>query len=244
MYCDSREVAGPAVRRNLPHLIQLVIAPLLVRPLMRFLYRVRVRAAPDAFRGPCVFASNHRSFLDPIVVSAFGRRPISFFARRDLWRLPIAREFLLAFRALPVDRDDPQLAIMRRTVEHLRSGFAVLIFPEGTRTRTGRLGQLRSGPAVFARRAGVPVVPVYLHATDAIWRRGRMLPGLDRTRLEVVYGPPLRAPARLSRRLQERWLSLAIERWLQRTEHRLMSAAAAHRPGRSDRPGARAPARA
>ncbi|MFW5753123.1 MAG: lysophospholipid acyltransferase family protein [Planctomycetota bacterium] len=244
MYCDSQEVAGPAVRYDLPHLIQLTIAPLLIRPLMRFLYRVRVRAAPGAFCGPCVFASNHRSFLDPIAVSAFGRRPISFFARRDLWRLPIAREFLLAFRALPVDRDEPQLAIMRRTVEHLRSGFAVLIFPEGTRTRTGRLGRLRSGPAVFARRAGVPVVPVYLHATDAIWPRGRILPGLDRMRLEVVYGPPLRAPADLPRRLQERWLSRAIERWLQRTEQRFMPATAGPRPECSDRPDVRAPVRA
>ena len=222
MLCDDLSLSSPATRVDGIHVVQLVVAVLLVRPLLRLLYGVRVRAAPGAFRGPAVYACNHRSFYDPILASAFHRRPISFFARASLWRMPVAGQFLRMFRALPIDRSEPQLAIMKRMIAHLRGGFSVLIFPEGTRTRTGWLAPLRQGPALFARRAGVPLVPIYLVNSAAPWPRSRILPRLYGPPMVALYGPPLRPPQALPRRLQERWLTLALERWMAAKERRYL----------------------
>ena len=199
-----------------------VIGTFLVRVLLRLCYRVRVRMAPTVNRGgPWVFASNHRSFFDPVLVGAFVDLPLCYFARASLWRLPVVGQVLRFYHALPIDRDEPQMAVMRRIVERLRQGRGVVIFPEGTRTRTGRLGRLRQGPALFARRAGVGLVPVYIHRSDQAWPRGAVLPHLGGCRLEVRYGPPLYPPAGLPRRLHDRYLTGALERWLVRQEREL-----------------------
>ena len=224
MICDDPSLSSPATRVDAVHVVQLVVAVLLVRPVLRFLYGMRVRVAPYAFCGPAVYACNHRSFFDPILASAFHRRPVSFFARSSLWRVPVAGQFLRTFKALPIDRSEPQLAVMKRMVAHLRNGFSVLIFPEGTRTRTGWLGPLRQGPALFARRAGVPLVPIYLVNTDASWPRSRILPRVVGPPMVAIYGPALRPPQDLPRRLQERWLTLALERWMAAKERRYLGA--------------------
>lgn len=232
MLCDDPSLSSPATRLDGVHVVQVLVAVFLVRPLLRFFYGVRVQAAPGAFCGPAVYACNHRSFYDPILASAFHRRPVSFFARASLWRMPVAGQFLRMFRALPIDRSEPQLAVMKRMIAHLRSGFSVLIFPEGTRTRTGWLAPLRQGPALFARRAGVPLVPIYLVNSDAPWPRSRALPRLCGPPMVALYGPPLRPPQALPRRLQERWLTLALERWMAAKELRYLG----HRPARGTDP--------
>jgi len=207
----ARAASNPS--HPLARLTQFLIGHLLLRPLTRLVWNARVfQAAP--LPTPCVFASNHRSFFDPVLVGMCSRDPIAYFARANLWRLPVVGMLLRIMRSIPVERENPGLSSMRGAVERLRAGISVLVFPEGTRTRNGRLGRLREGPALFARRAGVPLVPVYLYRTEAAWPLGWPLPLACRGRIEVRIGSPLSPPADLPVREQDAWMLRQLEEWM------------------------------
>lgn len=201
--------------------IHATVAVIFTRTLIRFFWGARRRRSRHMITGPCILACNHRSYLDPCVAAGFYNQPVCFFARKNLWRNPAIAFFLIIFGGLPIDRAEPQLAIMRKAVNWLKEGRRLLIFPEGTRTRTGRLGRLADGPAMFARRARVPVIPVYVSHTEVAWPQGQPLMNfweVSRRRLTVTYGRPLLAPAGLSDRLADRFITEALRRWMERRE--------------------------
>jgi 1-acyl-sn-glycerol-3-phosphate acyltransferase len=198
-----------------------------LRMFARFCWQPRIRWVDRAaaLREVCLYACNHRSFLDPPLVGMFISRTTSYFARRSLWKVPIVREVLNGVGGVPVDRDAPGLASIRDAVTALVAGRNMLIFPEGTRTKTGRLGEMREGPAMIARRAGVPVVPVYVHNTERGWKPGRPLPSLDAPGIEVRFGRPIRVPARIPPRERDRWMTTYLRRWMERQERDLVGPA-------------------
>ena len=112
---------------------------------------------------------------------------------------------------------------MKGAVERLRRGISVLVFPEGTRTRSGRLGPLREGPAMFARRAGVPIVPVYVHHSEMVWPRANKLPTLLTKGIEIRLGRPLVAPKNLDSRAQDAWISRRLQTWMIAQERQLQA---------------------
>jgi 1-acyl-sn-glycerol-3-phosphate acyltransferase len=196
------------------------IGIVLFRPLARFLYRVQVRYRAPLPSPPFVLAANHRSFLDPPILGILMASPLAYFARADLWRVPIIAQTLRIMHGIPVDRANPGLSSMRGAVERLRQGISVLVFPEGTRTRNGRLGTLRAGPVLFARRADVPLIPVYIYRSERAWPRGAILPRIGGARVVVTFGPPLRAPEHIPEREREAWLMTRLHVWLHREERR------------------------
>jgi len=186
-------------------------------------YRVTVRSAAPLPWGPVLFACNHRSFLDPPMAGMWSRVPVFYFARASLWKNPLIGGVLDIFSGIPVDRDNPGASSMKGAIERLKAGKQVLVFPEGTRTRTGYLARFKDGPALFARRANVPVIPVYVWRTERCWPRESKLPRPFGSRLEVRYGRPLRAPADLPPRQQDRWMMLHLEAWMRLQERRMLS---------------------
>jgi 1-acyl-sn-glycerol-3-phosphate acyltransferase len=204
------------------------VAVLLLRVPIRFCFRCDVRMArlPQA---PVVLAANHRSYFDPPFVGMWLREPVSYFARANLWHTALFRWLLTIMQGIPVERDNPGLSSMKGAIERLRSGVSVVAFPEGTRTRDGTLGRLRDGPAMFARRAGVPLVPVYVHCSERVWPRGAILPRLCGGRIAIRYGRAIRAPAGMDSRLADRVVTEAVSRWLQRQERALQARSALSR---------------
>jgi 1-acyl-sn-glycerol-3-phosphate acyltransferase len=206
-----------ARHRFASNLVQL-LGILLLRWWMRLGYRIQVEQVAGWRTHPCVLACNHRSFADPPFVAMWSDQPIAFFARSNLWRIPVIRQMLNLFHGIPVERENPGLSSMKGAVERLRSGISILVFPEGTRTRSGRLGTLRDGPALFARRAGVPLIPVYIHRTEAIWPRGALLPRLCGHRVGIRIGRAITAPPGLEPRAADAWVTRRLQAWMEAQE--------------------------
>jgi 1-acyl-sn-glycerol-3-phosphate acyltransferase len=164
--------------------------------------------------------SNHRSFVDPSVVGSHLRHPMTYFARRSLWKYPIVGQLLRLFSGIPVDRNRPTMETMKSAVAVLRNDISVLLFPEGTRSRTGRMLPLRQGAGMFARRAGVAVLPIYIEGAASVWPAGRLLP-YTTGKLRLHIGPLLQTPDPTDRRADQR-LSESLERWFIEREKRIL----------------------
>ncbi len=144
-------------------------------------------------QGPVILAANHLSILDPIVIGAGIRRPVSFLARADVFRLPLLSWLLPRLYAIAVERGTGDLSAIKGAIRALERGMAFGIFPEGTRSRNGRLQRLKTGVASIAFRTGSPVVPVAVVGTEEAWPVGRKLFRLRRP-VRVVYGEPIPVP--------------------------------------------------
>lgn len=111
--------------------------------------------------GSYIFASNHRSFADPVLISLPTRVPFSFMAKEELFKQNIFFTWLIkAFGAFPVTRGKGDTSAIDMSLERLNKGFNLVIFPEGTRSKDGRVGKGKTGVALIAAIAQVPVIPV------------------------------------------------------------------------------------
>jgi len=184
------------------HLCQwLLLGPVLA------LTRTRYFGVPDigAVRSGLLIASNHQSFLDPVLVGVSLVRPISYLARRSLFRIHGLNALLRAVRTHPVRRGGVDRAALRTVRRLLAGGEAILIFPEGTRTADGSLGRFKPGVASLAIRHGVPVLPVCIEGAFACWPRTQVLPRPGR--VAVAYGrlldPTGKAPDELTQLVRD-----------------------------------------
>jgi 1-acyl-sn-glycerol-3-phosphate acyltransferase len=140
--------------------------------------------------GPLLLASNHRSFLDPFVIGTLVRRPVYYMAKRELFEKRWQAWLLNSLGAFPVDRGAGDAQAMNTARAILARGDCVVIFPEGTRTRPGPLGDPRRGIARLALETGAPVAPVAVIGTDLVRRGLRIRPAKVRLRV----GHPLLFP--------------------------------------------------
>jgi 1-acyl-sn-glycerol-3-phosphate acyltransferase len=140
-------------------------------------------------RGPVILASNHASYIDPFLIGAGVRRAINYLAREDLFEFPVAGWILRHWQAVPVDRDGGGATGLRAILERLLQNGGIVLFPEGTRTRTGKLQPARSGIGLTVIKSEAPVVPVRVFGTYLAYGRHLRLP---RPRpIAVKYGSPL-----------------------------------------------------
>lgn len=161
---------------------------ILLRGLFGLLLRFRIfHAERVPATGAVILASNHISTLDPPVVGVAVWRPGAFMAKEELFRNPLAAAFIRGIRAFPVRRGASDRGALKFSLEVLKRGEMLVMFPEGTRSATGELQGGETGVGFIAYRSGAPVVPVYIHGTD------RVLPRKGRPRLapiSVTFGEP------------------------------------------------------
>jgi 1-acyl-sn-glycerol-3-phosphate acyltransferase len=141
-------------------------------------------------KGGVILAANHASFLDPPIVGCGLHRPINYMARASLFRYPGINWLLRQWQAVPVDRDGGGAAGLREILSRLHAGGAIILFPEGTRTKDGKLQPARSGIGLTVIKSSVPVVPVRTFGTFEAFGRNHKFP--RPVRIAVKYGEPMR----------------------------------------------------
>jgi len=168
-----------------------------VPPLARAVWRPTVRGKENVpATGGVILASNHLSFVDSVVIPCVAPRKVVFLAKSDYFegtglKGAAQRAWFEGLGMLPVDRDDSRaaLASLDTALEVLGRGEAFGIYPEGTRSRDGRLYRGRTGVAHLALTAGVPVVPVGLTGTQDVQPVGSSRPRV--VPITVEFGEPI-----------------------------------------------------
>jgi 1-acyl-sn-glycerol-3-phosphate acyltransferase len=150
---------------------------------LRTVWRMRVHGAELVPRdGPLIVACNHVSYFDPPALGVAMPRPIHYMAKVELFAMPVLGPVIARLNAFPVDRSRGDVAAIRRSVEVLKGGAAVGIFPEGTRNASGRV-TAQVGVALLASLSGAPVLPAYVAGSARANRLGR---------IDVAFGEPVR----------------------------------------------------
>ncbi len=132
--------------------------------------------------GGVIIAPNHASFFDPPAMGVALQRQAVFFAKKELFKIPVVRKFLDVSHSIPVDRGGFNRQVLKDVILRLKQGYAVVLFPEGTRTRTGDFLDPKTGIGMVAVMADVPIVPV--------WIEGSYKSRPFRNRLTIHFLPP------------------------------------------------------
>ena len=160
---------------------------------------LRAAGTPVVFEGleniprdqPVIYASNHSSMFDIWALFATLPGSVRFVAKRELFRIPLLGRAMLAVGHVPIDRSARKSAFEAydEAARMIRSGTSVVVFPEGTRSRTGELLPFKNAPFGLAIAAQVPIVPVYVHHTFEILPKGGRR--LHPRPIQLLVGSPI-----------------------------------------------------
>jgi len=142
----------------------------------------------------CIFMCNHVSNLDPPVVLPMLPGRCSVLLKKELMRIPILGTAMKMGKFVPVERGhrrDAAQASVAAAADALRSGLNILVFPEGTRSKNGRLATFKKGPFFLAQQTQAPVIPIALSGTQHMMRKGSVAitPGVAEVRLLPMIEP-------------------------------------------------------
>jgi len=143
----------------------------LLRPLAvllcKILFRIQIKGRENIpKKGGFILASNHLSYLDPVVLGVASPRKLSFMARDDLFDVPIFGSFIRSLGAFPVKRNSPDISAFKEVFKRIKQGKPVVIFPEGRRSPDGKLLSPLAGIGFIAAHLSCPVIPSYIQGTD------------------------------------------------------------------------------
>jgi len=153
-------------------------------------YRIVNREAMTSAKDGLIVASNHVSFLDPPLVGIGFHQAVYYFARKTLFDHPLANWILTRVNALPVDQEKPELSVLRKTINLLKKGEKVVLFPEGERSWDGNMKEEgEPGIGMIVAKSKVPVLPVRFFGAEKALPRGSKI--LRCHPVTLVVGEPL-----------------------------------------------------
>ncbi len=173
-----------------------------VSPMLHLYFRGRIEGAENVPRlGPLIVVANHASDFDPPIVSNCVRRPVSFMAKEELFKVPVLSQAIRLYGAYPVKRGSADRSAIRAALAQLEAGWAVGVFLEGTRTADARISAPKLGAALLAAKSQAPLLPVSIWGTQGIITKGSKLP--RPVPITVRIGEPISPPASTDRDVLE-----------------------------------------
>jgi len=169
---------------------------------------------PKTFNGPVIFACNHASQMDILVLYRALPVPFRFLVKKELFKVPLLGYAMTKAGYIPIDRKNSRAAVksIKEAAERLRKGASIVIFPEGTRSRDGRLQRFKEGGFMLAVKSGCPVVPVAIKGSHKVLPKGAFIarPGL----IEVTVGTPIEVISKNDKKLSRSEISSLAHRQL------------------------------
>lgn len=163
----------------------------ILKVLFKIFFRLKIVGFANCPKtGPLIIAPNHTSFLDPLIAGFAVPRELNFMARNSLFRNRIFGNILKSVNAFPLKREGTDVGAMRLAIDKLCDGKAVLIFPEGTRSKDGNLGVPRAGIGLLAARSGANILPCYIKGSREAFPKGAIFPRFKK--ITVYVGKPLK----------------------------------------------------
>jgi len=122
--------------------------------------------------GPLILASNHQSYFDPPLVGICSRRAVYYLARKTLLQIPLLGKLLPHINVILVDRDGNDMSALKSVIRAVKSGNAVVLFPEGTRSADGNLQEAKAGLGLVIAKTRAPVQPVRIFGSYEAFPKG------------------------------------------------------------------------
>lgn len=168
------------------NLLYYIIGPIIVYPMLRLMNRVRINHLDRLpMEGPVMLIANHLSLWDPIYLFCMIHRRLNFMGKSELFEIPALSWILRHVHVFPVKRNALDRQALKTAAETLERGEALVIFPEGTRSKDGRLLPLKDGAALFAYRSDCTVIPLAISNTQKTFPKG------FRQRIIFNFGEPI-----------------------------------------------------
>ena len=141
---------------------------------------------------PAVYVCNHRSYADiPVILGWLGDTPIPLLAKKQIGKLPLIRGWMEELHCVFLDRDDMREGIknLKEAEDWVRAGYSMVVFPEGTRSKDGSLGEFKAGAFRIAQKNKVPVVPFCMKNTDKLMARDTFWIHAAHSKIKIL--PPI-----------------------------------------------------
>lgn len=149
----------------------------IVSPLLHTYFRGKIYGAENVPQsGALIAVCNHASDFDPPILSNCLRRPVSYMAKEELFKVPLLKQGIKLYGAYPVKRGTSDRNAIKAAMKALDNGWIAGIFLDGTRSRDGTIKNPKLGAALIAAKAQVPLIPVSLWGTEKIFSKGSFMP--------------------------------------------------------------------
>ena len=153
----------------------------------RQLFRCEVKGVENIpLQGGMILAANHMSNWDPPLAAVFAPRPVSYMAKQELFDIPVFGTAIRSLYAFPVKRGAADRAAIKGAMQLVKQGMCLGLFPEGTRSKDGKMHRPEAGIGLIAAKTGVPVVPAAIIGTDRMFSKQEFFP-----KLQLIYGQPV-----------------------------------------------------
>lgn len=166
-----------------------LVSLLYYRALLKFYFQFEITGREKVpSKGPFILVANHVSYADPVVMGvACNMVPVTFMAKKELFDKSFLGRWIMAIGCIPTDRHSGSSQSLKKALKILLKERGVLgIFPEGTRSRDGKLQQAELGIGFLALKAKVPIIPLYIWGTDKVMPIGQTY--LTRAKIKAKFG--------------------------------------------------------
>lgn len=138
-----------------------------------------VKGQENIPEGPCLFVSNHQAIFDGFLLISYLNKPTGYIAKKEIKSYPLVGRWLSELHTVYIDRKNIRegMKAINEGAENLKKGYSMLIFPEGTRSLSSKMGEFKKGSMKLALKANVPVVPITLDGTYKVLEVGNKVCG-------------------------------------------------------------------